>query len=196
MKYRFTWFVAALAALAALGAIFGQHGGLASALAWAVLGAGAWLALLVCLVVCRLISRVVLWLARQLGFGHSQARCSSYASPAPRRSTVSAPRRYNESSGYSGAGYAAAAAGVGVAAWGDMHDPLAAAQAQQLEQMHQEPQRMFPLVNTNGISMSSDSGVDDLGHTYGDPAPVFETPSYDYSNNFGGGCNTGGGFDF
>lgn len=191
--YRFTWFVAACAAL---GAVLGKGDWLVNALAWAMLAAGAWLTILLTIVVTSLISRIAIWLARQLGFGHSQARCSSYASPAPRRSTVSAPRRYNESAGYSGAGYAAAAAGVGVAAWGEMHDPLAAAQAQQLEQMHQEPQRMFPLVNTNGISMSSDSGVDDLGHTYGDPAPVFETPSYDYSNNFGGGCNTGGGFDF
>lgn len=48
-----------------------------------------------------------------------------------------------------------------------MHDPLSdlnAVQAQQLAQM-QEPQRMFPLVNPrNGITMTSDSGIDDTGH--------------------------------
>lgn len=203
-KFKFTLFVAASAVM---GALLGTHAWLPSALAWGLLGAGAWLALLLCLVVGRLISLVVLWpvlwLARHFSFESAPTHCGSYASPAPRR--YSAPAD-------SSAGYAAAAgAATGYAAgqvWGDMSDPLdpmnplnplspaAQQHAQMLEQM-QEPTRMFPLVNpTNGIPMSSDGGVDDFGHAYGDPAPVFETPSYDYSNNSCGGCNTGGGFDF
>ena len=46
-------------------------------------------------------------------------------------------------------------------------------QAQQLAQTQQEPKGMFPLVNTNGIFMSADSGVDDLAHSWGDPSPAF-----------------------
>lgn len=185
--YRFTWFVAASALL---GAAIGKGDWLVNALAGAMLAACAWLAILLTLVACGLIARAVIGLARLLGFGHSQARCSSYASPTPRRSPVSAQRSYSGAA----TGYAAGQA------W-DMHDPsdplnqLAAQQhAQQLAQMQEpQPQRMFPLVNpSTGATMSSDSGIDDTGHIYCDPSPIFETPSYDYGNN----NSCGGGFDF
>lgn len=132
---------------------------------------------------------------------------SAYAedrSPAPQRRSPARSISYAAAMGGAGVG---AVAGYGAySGYSDPHDmsdplySLNTLQAQQLEQM-QEPQRIFPLVNpTTGITMSADSGIDDTGHVYCDPTPIYEaphyeTPSYDYGNNNcgGGGC---GGFDF
>lgn len=189
-RCKLTWFVAASAAL---GALLGKHDWLTSALAWALLAAGAWLALLLTLMIGSLVSRIVLspafWLARQLGFEPVRPRGGWYASPAPRR--YSAPARY------SGAGYAAAAgAATGYAAgqaW-DMLDPM--------NPMNPIPTpAASPVVELNnpttGMPMLKDTPVDAIGHTYCDPAPIFEpAPIYDYSSNCGGGSFGGGGFDF
>ena len=197
-KCRLPWVVAISAVL---GAVFGKHDWLVSALAWSLLAAGAWLALLVSLNVGCFIARVVLWpalmLAKWLSRKPARVQRGSYASTSTRGSIVSAPRRYSAGAARSGPVYAAAGAATGCAdgspAWG-MLDPMNAMNL--LPPIHETTS--FPLVNTNGMPMIEGSMIDVTNHSYGDPAPIFEatpiydyTPSCDYSNN-----DFGGGFDF